>query len=298
MAVYNGGRFLEAQVRSILDQTYRAIELIIADDGSTDSSLAIIRRMAAKDDRIRLYQNNRNLGIAANFLNALRYAEGELTGFADQDDVWDLRKIESLKGLVEKDSATMLVYSDLEICDEGLRRITPSFWKSSGICPRRGSPWELILFRNLAPGCSMLFRSEVKETLIRLSNKTSLMHDHLAMLTAALLGRIDYVPLPLVKYRQHAANQIGAFSNYLLDRVPSWQQMREEVTFLMTVFPVDWSGVERFLDRDPQANFFLRIEFLKYFLYLRRDCLHDKCLGVFECLAPTLYRFFRERNRA
>lgn len=86
MTVYNGERFLEAAIRSILGQTYEHWELIIADDGSTDASPAIIHAFAAQDTRIRpFYLTHGGSGWAANA--AVTQARGALLARMDQDDV-------------------------------------------------------------------------------------------------------------------------------------------------------------------------------------------------------------------
>lgn len=90
---YNGGRFIEEQVKSILGQSYAPIELVICDDRSTDNTVTIVQQLAEKDNRIRLFVNEQNLGYNKNFEQAFGYARGNYIAISDQDDIWHIDKI-------------------------------------------------------------------------------------------------------------------------------------------------------------------------------------------------------------
>lgn len=94
MTMFNSEATLEAGVRSLLAQTYGNIEVILSDDGSTDGTLDIARRLCAEDGRVRLLQFGGNHGTywAKNF--GLAQCRGELVTFADSDDTSDIRRIE------------------------------------------------------------------------------------------------------------------------------------------------------------------------------------------------------------
>lgn len=289
MAVYNGARYLPAQMESILCQNYDQLELIVVDDASTDESVFILKKYASKDNRIKIYQNAKNVGIVNNFLNALCYSSGELICFADQDDVWRLDKLEILSSLLSRDPAAMLAYSDLEVCDEHLQRIHPSFWKISGIRPRSGRLREFALFRNIMPGCSMMFRREIKNLVLEVLPQSSFIHDHLTFVLASSRGNVVYSPEPLVKYRQHLGNNIGAFYPSVADSSRFCEQLNREVALLKPLLPMDVTCLEHFLSADAKKHFISRLRFLRFYLWLRRDSFFSKCLGFFECLVPELY---------
>ena len=290
MAVYNGEKYLPEQIRSILNQTYRNIELIITDDASPDGSLRIALEFARKDPRITVRQNAKNLGIVRNFLSTLALTRGELICFSDQDDVWRADKLATLASLILKSPKRMLAYSDLEICDADLRRIHSSFWKTSGIRPRNGVLGEFAFLRNIMPGCSMMFRKEIKDILIEMYPKSSFMHDHLAFVLASSRGRVVYSREPLVKYRQHSQNNIGAFYPSVADFNRFSEQLQREIALLKPVLPVDLTALERFLNANDRKKLSHRLAFLRFYLWLRKDSLFSKCLGLFECLAPKFYQ--------
>ena len=118
MATYNGAKYLEAQIQSILSQSYSNIEVIITDDCSTDDSLRIIQQAVKSDPRVKVHRNPENIGFVKNFMGALCHAKGELICFSDQDDFWHEDKLNILAQLICDNPSNMLAYCDLEICDE------------------------------------------------------------------------------------------------------------------------------------------------------------------------------------
>lgn len=94
LCTYNGAAFLLPQLDTIQQQTYPNIEIVIVDDASTDDTPRLILEVAAKDKRIRFFQNEKNLGFNKNFEKAITLCRGEYIAIADQDDVWQRNKIE------------------------------------------------------------------------------------------------------------------------------------------------------------------------------------------------------------
>lgn len=88
MTVFNGSLHLRQAIESILNQTHKNFEFIINDDKSTDDSYSICKSYALDDSRIKLYQNEQNLGLVKNFNKSFNYASKEFYMWADQDDYW------------------------------------------------------------------------------------------------------------------------------------------------------------------------------------------------------------------
>ena len=96
LCTYNGEKFLLEQLESILAQTYKNLEIIIVDDCSTDGTTEIIKAYAEKDKRIKLFQNEVNLGFNKNFEKALGLTSGDYIAISDQDDIWLPQKLQRL----------------------------------------------------------------------------------------------------------------------------------------------------------------------------------------------------------
>ena len=89
MATYNGARFLDAQFESIAAQTRQPLELVIADDGSSDETVMIAERFAVRAPfEVRILGSPGRRGIVENFMRAARATSGDLVAWSDQDDVW------------------------------------------------------------------------------------------------------------------------------------------------------------------------------------------------------------------
>lgn len=195
LCVYNGEKFLEKQLQTLLNQTYKNLELIIVDDGSTDRSLDIIEHYA-KDKRLKLFINEKNLGYVKNFEKAIGYCSGNYIALADQDDIWHLKKIEILVNQVED---AVLIYHDSELIDiDGtvLGKMSDILNMYSGNSPLP------FLFYNCVSGHSCLFR---KDLVLKLGFFNPLFyHDWWLAYVAASSGKIKYINQTLVKYRQHS----------------------------------------------------------------------------------------------
>lgn len=118
MPLYNAERFVAEAIESILHQTYENLELIIVDDFSQDGSVDIVRNFASSDARIRLFHNDRNLGVAKTRNRAIREARGEYIACLDNDDVALPSRFEEQLRFLETHPDHALVASDLEIIDE------------------------------------------------------------------------------------------------------------------------------------------------------------------------------------
>lgn len=99
LCTHNGGEYLKEQIDSIINQTYKNIELIAIDDCSTDNSYQVLQQYAKVDKRIKVYKNERNLGYNKNFEKACQLVTGEFIAISDHDDIWKADKIEKMMKL-------------------------------------------------------------------------------------------------------------------------------------------------------------------------------------------------------
>lgn len=196
LATYNGERYLEEQLNSILIQLDICDELIISDDGSSDSTIEIIK--SYNDPRIRLIFNEGDHGYTNNFENALKESKGEYIFLSDQDDVWYDSKIKIMSKYLKKYT---LVISNALYTDENLDPIGYTLFDL------RGSHNGLLsnLFRSSALGATMAFRREIFTRLFPFPGQSKLCpHDLWILCISEAYYSVFRLPEVLIKYRRHA----------------------------------------------------------------------------------------------
>ena len=212
LASYNGKKYIEAQISSILNQTYKNIKLIISDDCSTDGTIDILKKYAQKDKRIQLHLQEKNLGVVKNIEFLLKNVTNNLYMLSDQDDVWLPEKIErSVKYLKENDAD--LVFGDLRIVDEKLNTIYESFSKYM-LLDRKINKYigskKLNYLYNCVTGCTVLSKKKfIKEILPLPTISKYMIHDHWIGLIISFNGKLAYMPEQYILYRQHGNNEVG-----------------------------------------------------------------------------------------
>jgi glycosyltransferase involved in cell wall biosynthesis len=202
LGTYNGEAYLEEQLRSVLAQTWPRLEIIAIDDGSVDRTVVLLREYAARDARITVVVNERNLGFIRNFEKGCRLAAGKYIALCDQDDYWFPEKIERMVNAI---GDSPMVYCDSDLCGADLqpmgKRISElvhyqSFDDCRQLCVfSRMYGHATLITRDLFERASP-FREEVP-------------HDGWLAFHATLYGGVRYLPEVLVKYRQHAGNVFG-----------------------------------------------------------------------------------------
>lgn len=205
LASYNGDRYIEAQILSIISQSFKDWNLIIHDDGSSDNTIVIIKNMMRMDDRIKLIEDGVRCGTAAgNFMHLLKYSTSSYCMFCDQDDIWFDNKIEIMLTAMRKHSEDipLVIYSNSYVWSPNLG-ITG---KATFTYPEN---MQQFLFLNSGmQGCVSIFNKRMKEYLLDWKYSCA-MHDHLLHLFGLALGKVEYLHLPLMLYRQHDYNVTG-----------------------------------------------------------------------------------------
>ncbi len=209
MATYNGEQFIEKQIISILNQTYRNIEVVVCDDASTDDTVRILKAFAKKDNRVRLIENKNNLGYVKNFEKTISLCTGEYIALSDQDDIWMEDKVETL---MQEIGEASLIHSDAYLIDEEENIFSRSYsqYEKKYLYPK--NIVELI-FNPVVTGCSALFTQELAQKILPFC-KDVYVHDFWISMIAYKTKGIKYCAKPLIQYRQHKNNQIGLSNGF------------------------------------------------------------------------------------
>lgn len=215
MATYNGAPYLEEQLQSILEQTYRHWDLYVQDDLSQDGTPQLLQKYAALDSRIHVLHTADKLGAKGNFIDLMCKVEADCYFFADQDDVWLPEKMQSALSELKRQETEhpgkpVIVHSDLTVVDRNLNEIAPSLWKMLRIAPELLHTFDSLAAHCLLTGCTMLFNRKVRDLSLPMPGE-ALMHDAwMALVTLRNGGIISEVAQPTILYRQHGRNTIGA----------------------------------------------------------------------------------------
>ena len=292
MATYNGERYIEQQLDSIIKQDETNWRLLIRDDCSQDNTRQIIKRYHIRyPEKIIIVPSKEPSGSAMNnFFQLLDYAENEYVMFADQDDVWKpdkialtLRKIHEMETQYGKETP-LLVHTDLCVVDETLHTINPSIFAMQEMDYQRDK-LNNLLTTNIVTGCTMLFNQSLLK-LLKEKPKIAVMHDMWIALVAAAFGKIGFVNEATLLYRQHGDNANGAKDvssfSYLKNKMCNLKNVK---TFLQ----LQYKQAGEFLRIYNNKLSFEQISMLKeYSQFSNKNCISR---------AHTLIKFEMQKRR-
>lgn len=227
LAAYNGEKYLPEQLASIeAQQTHlQEFRILWQDDGSTDATFELLRERTARSS---LYQagaqQGQHLGAAGNFLSLMAQDIAPYTLLCDQDDVWASSKLERCMSLMARlelqygSETPLLVHSDARLIDRNGKVLQESFFRHQGWDGSANSLPRLLV-QNHVTGCTILMNASLRRLVTAHAQVEKLfMHDWFIAQTAAAFGRIGFIDRPLVDYRQHGANVLGASRTGLFRR--------------------------------------------------------------------------------
>lgn len=217
ICTFNGERFIEEQLLSIVNQELPVDEIAICDDGSKDHTIEIVRSIADKNPHVSwiIQRNIRNLGVTKNFERALSLCTGDVCFLSDQDDIWMPSKTKKITSYFEKHPNVNLVFTDAEIIDEhsqmrtgktlfdvvGFRRLLEA-WDA-------GLQFEIENIRQRFTGCTFGIRKSFIEKCMPFATDMNHFHDSQLVYRSILDDCNGYIDECLVKYRLHQDNVCG-----------------------------------------------------------------------------------------
>ncbi len=212
LGTFNGQRFVEAQLASILSQTRVPDEVIISDDASTDDTLNRVACIATKHPKvIQIIQNGHNRGYLENFECAVRRTTGDVIFLSDQDDVWFPDKIATMVEVFVENPEVVLAYSDAQLTDAELRPTGHTMFEQRKSIDLGTRQTVRQLGRAVGfNGPTVAFHSRLKPYILPFSPLSKQWgHDHWMGFIAYAVGETRAVNRPLVYYRRHGNNTGG-----------------------------------------------------------------------------------------
>lgn len=216
MATYNGCPFIEEQLESIASQSQVPDEVVIGDDQSDDATHDVIRTVSRRHPRlqIRFRRNAERLGTTRNFQEIAGRCTGDVVVFCDQDDVWLPNRIARIADIFESDPELGYVACDGEFIDGAGKPVPATLFSAIDFqgpereLYRSGGALHVLLRRNVITGAALAVR---RDLLIRtLPFEPGWVHDYYLGFALAALGRGALLDDCLIRYRRHAAQQVGA----------------------------------------------------------------------------------------
>lgn len=252
LCTFQGERFIEKQIQSLLDQTRVPDEIVLCDDGSQDRTLEIVESLQKKTPiPIAIYKNPERLGSTKNFEKAIRICKGDLIFLSDQDDWWYPEKIEQIESIFAANPSLLCVFSDAELVDEDLNTLKTTMWtilQFDEITKSRflkSEAFEVLLRYNVVTGATMAISASSREKILPIPKEW--VHDAWIALILAYNLNISFIERPLIKYRQHSSQQLGSGdwgffaqiqrtlnlkSSFFLDEALKMTQLKERLNAL------------------------------------------------------------------
>ena len=209
MPVFNGEKYLERALDSLLNQTFSDFELIISDNASTDRTQEICQVYITRDKRIRYYRNSENLGAAQNYNHVFELSSGEYFKWAAHDDLCAPEYLERCFEILKRDPEVVLCYPKTVFIDEHEQVIE---YYDDGFNLRSPKPYQRFRDSLRAaswcnPVTGLMRVSTLKKTLL-IGNYAS--SDKVLLAELALFGKFYEIPEYLFLRRLHEQSSVAA----------------------------------------------------------------------------------------
>ena len=227
LATFNGEKFLEEQLNSLLNQSFSDFRIVIRDDGSTDTTTDILNKWQS-NGYLKWYSGD-NKGYAFSFMDLVQASgDADYYAFCDQDDIWHSDKVsktlQKMQEIEDDPQTPVLIHTDLRVVDRDLQVIHPSFCSLSGFRGDRLA-FHHLLMQNVVTGCTVMINGALAQLASGTTVRNILMHDWFLALLASACGKVAFLNEATIDYRQHGKNAVGAKNSrslrYILHRIQS-----------------------------------------------------------------------------
>lgn len=257
MCTYNGEKFLEKQLDSILNQSLPVNEIIVCDDKSTDSTVSILKQYKEKHPEIfKIFINVDNLKSVKNFEKAISLCENDIIFLCDQDDIWVEHKVQRMISVFNNEKEISVICTNGHIIDEHDKKLNVlTLWDFPKFVLENGYRFDyfniLNLNDNFCTGATMAFRKEFKKNILPIPTIENVHHDGWIGLVASLQNKLFFLDEKLIYYRKHPSQQIG---NVFFENT---EKSRNNITSYMSIDKEikKFKDYKKFLKRFPEAYY-------------------------------------------
>lgn len=206
--VYNGEKFLREALRSLQEQTYKNLEIVISDNASTDRTAEICKELAARDRRIRYYRNSWNIGCEQNFRRVFQLSSGEYFMWAGADDTRPPTAVEKCLESLLKNTRAVMVHGIVLVKRDD--RESPRVVTNEADLSQRRAAERIAIFTKKITYNAMLYGMYRRWALEKGTLALYLRgQDYLLCLQMCLLGPVEYVPAPILVYRETTSVRVN-----------------------------------------------------------------------------------------
>ncbi len=219
---YNYEKFVAQAIKSVINQTYKRVQLIVVDDGSTDDSIRIIEKIRGKYGFEFIIQENKGQSAAIN--RGMRdYAKGKYVACLDSDDYWDVSKVEKQIQFMEKNPQYGMCYTRNYIIEGSIRK---PVYKHNSFFGKSGWLFDYIFLENFIPALTVMVRKEVYDKVGLFDEQRLYVEDYDMWLRIAKQYQIGFIDEYLAYYRLHESNihyDYDKMRLFALEVIKSWK---------------------------------------------------------------------------
>ena len=236
LCTYNGEKYIEEQLNSILRQSVRVSEIIICDDNSKDNTVTVADSILKNSGiSYQIMINDPPLGVADNFLKALKHTRGDYVFTCDQDDIWHDDKVKFFWEAVQQ-SRKALYFSDGILVDGDAKPLGSTLWEAYGVDRELESGEALLpilIRRPMVTGAAMLVSRELIDQINEIPEQW--LHDEWFAMIAAVKDNISTICVQTFDYRQHGNNVVGAKKYSFFEKARLWVSNIEKLSILRRI---------------------------------------------------------------
>lgn len=238
MASYNGEKYIQEQIESIMNQTEKVDELVVVDDHSSDQTVPTILHLAHDHPEwnIKVTVNTQNLGYKKNFKKAISLTKGDYIFLCDQDDVWLENKVEEMMKIMKKNPQIQVLASSFDLIDGDGKPLAieeKAGRSNHNLLLKEVKPdslteitFEEFVYHNYFQGCATLITKRIKKEFLTYFNEI-LPHDWLINIIGAKNKGMYFYNHSLFQYRIHEKNTIGMVGEVEPTLKQKWKLMND-----------------------------------------------------------------------